>query len=175
MRVARHPERRYRRVKKGENRTGGQGVAGSNPVIPTNSSTLGEQPGNRRRAIWELIGDGHGAHWPDVDEDISAEGMLSGTPARRSRATRHVRTKPASRAWPPTSRAKANPSRSGVQARLAAERRSARAERHGALLRRRQRRPVDTGTTVKPSWRAASARRSSNTTKGRGSLISRWR
>jgi len=36
-----------------------------------------------QRANWELIGDGHGVHWPDVDEDISAEGMLSGTPAHR--------------------------------------------------------------------------------------------
>ena len=26
---------------------------------------------------WEIIGDGHGVHWPDIDEDISAEGMLS--------------------------------------------------------------------------------------------------
>jgi hypothetical protein len=51
----------------------------------------------------------------------------------------------------------------------------ARAERHGAALRWRQRRPFDTGTTVKPSWRAASARRLSNTTKGRDSLISPWR
>jgi hypothetical protein len=38
-----------------------------------------------QRANWELIGDGHGVHWPDVDEDISAEGMLSGVPARRVR------------------------------------------------------------------------------------------
>jgi hypothetical protein len=38
------------------------------------------------RANWELIGDGHGVHWPDVDEDISAEGMLSGIPAPRPRA-----------------------------------------------------------------------------------------
>lgn len=35
-----------------------------------------------QRAKYELIGDGQGVHWPDVDEDISAEGMLSGTPAR---------------------------------------------------------------------------------------------
>ena len=34
-----------------------------------------------QRANWRLIGDGHGVHWPDVDEDISAEGMLTGTPA----------------------------------------------------------------------------------------------
>jgi Protein of unknown function (DUF2442) len=36
-----------------------------------------------QRANWELIGDGHGVHWPDVDEDISAAGMLAGIPARR--------------------------------------------------------------------------------------------
>jgi hypothetical protein len=30
-----------------------------------------------QRAKWELIGDGYGVHWPDVDEDISAEGMLA--------------------------------------------------------------------------------------------------
>ncbi|MBF0538118.1 MAG: DUF2442 domain-containing protein [Nitrospirae bacterium] len=28
-------------------------------------------------------GDGHGIHWPDIDEDISAEGMLSGIPAKK--------------------------------------------------------------------------------------------
>ena len=62
-----------------------------------------------QRANWQLIGDGHGAHWPDVDEDISAEGMLNGIPTHRSRATRRVRTKPAIRALQPTSRAKAKP------------------------------------------------------------------
>lgn len=36
-----------------------------------------------QRANWQLIGDGYGVHWPDVDEDISAEGMLSGIPAHR--------------------------------------------------------------------------------------------
>lgn len=35
-----------------------------------------------QRAKYEIIGDGQGVHWPDVDEDISAEGMLAGTPAR---------------------------------------------------------------------------------------------
>ena len=36
-----------------------------------------------RRARWELIGGGLGAHWPDVDEDISLEGILRGRPAKR--------------------------------------------------------------------------------------------
>jgi hypothetical protein len=36
-----------------------------------------------QRNYWELIGDGQGIHWPEVDEDISAKGMLNGVPARR--------------------------------------------------------------------------------------------
>lgn len=39
------------------------------------------------RDNYEIIGDGHGIHWPDIDEDISAEGMLSGTPAPRPQKT----------------------------------------------------------------------------------------
>lgn len=35
-----------------------------------------------QRANYEIIGDGEGVHWPDIDEDISAEGMLYGIPAR---------------------------------------------------------------------------------------------
>src|SRR2546428_4184460 len=34
-----------------------------------------------QRANFRLIGAGQGIHWPDVDEDISIEGMLHGTPA----------------------------------------------------------------------------------------------
>lgn len=41
-----------------------------------------------QRRHWELIGDGHGVHWPDVDEDISAKGMLNGIPAHRPRDRR---------------------------------------------------------------------------------------
>ena len=28
---------------------------------------------------YELLGDGEGIHWPDVDEDLSIEGLLRGT------------------------------------------------------------------------------------------------
>jgi hypothetical protein len=40
-------------------------------------------PAARQR--FEIIGEGEGIHWPDVDEDISVEGMLNGSPARRPR------------------------------------------------------------------------------------------
>jgi hypothetical protein len=39
----------------------------------------------KQRAHYELIGDGQGVHWPDIDEDISAEGMLYGIPAHRQK------------------------------------------------------------------------------------------
>lgn len=35
-----------------------------------------------QRNHFEIIGNGHGVHWPEIDEDISAWGMLNGTPAR---------------------------------------------------------------------------------------------
>ncbi|WP_409524161.1 DUF2442 domain-containing protein [Nitrincola sp. MINF-07-Sa-05] len=28
---------------------------------------------------WELLGDGEGIHWPDLDEDLSVSGLLDGT------------------------------------------------------------------------------------------------
>lgn len=36
-----------------------------------------------QRNHFEIIGDGHGVHWPEVDEDLSVDGMLHGVPARR--------------------------------------------------------------------------------------------
>lgn len=38
-----------------------------------------------QRNHYELIGSGEGVHWPDIDEDLSAKGMLSGQPAKRPR------------------------------------------------------------------------------------------
>jgi hypothetical protein len=34
-----------------------------------------------QRARFELIGDGQGIHWPEVDEDLSVAGLLRGTPS----------------------------------------------------------------------------------------------
>jgi hypothetical protein len=36
-----------------------------------------------QRQNFQVIGEGEGIHWPDVDEDISVEGMLRGVPAKR--------------------------------------------------------------------------------------------
>ncbi len=34
-----------------------------------------------QRANWQISGGGYGIHWPDVDEDLSTEGLLRGAPA----------------------------------------------------------------------------------------------
>ncbi len=39
------------------------------------------------RGNWELLGDGEGIHWPDLDEDISVEGLLAGIPSREGQAS----------------------------------------------------------------------------------------
>ncbi len=36
------------------------------------------------RSRWRLIGRGEGIHWPDLDEDISVEGLLAGRPSGES-------------------------------------------------------------------------------------------
>ena len=40
---------------------------------------LNAQPEQRER--WERSAAGYGIHWPDLDEDLSTEGLLRGAPA----------------------------------------------------------------------------------------------
>jgi hypothetical protein len=39
---------------------------------------------SQERSRWELIGSGRGIHWPDLDEDISVEALLSGQRSNES-------------------------------------------------------------------------------------------
>ena len=34
-----------------------------------------------QRANWRICGGGFGIHWPDIDEDLSTDGLLRGRPA----------------------------------------------------------------------------------------------
>ncbi|HWN74913.1 MAG TPA: DUF2442 domain-containing protein [Candidatus Udaeobacter sp.] len=34
-----------------------------------------------QRNNWKVAGAGYGIHWPDIDEDLSTEGLLRGAPA----------------------------------------------------------------------------------------------
>ena len=42
-----------------------------------------------QRQNWQVCGGGFGIHWPDIDEDLSTEGLLRGAPAPR-RTMSHV-------------------------------------------------------------------------------------
>lgn len=35
----------------------------------------------RERANWKVCGGGYGIHWPELDEDLSSEGLLRGDPS----------------------------------------------------------------------------------------------
>jgi DNA-binding CsgD family transcriptional regulator len=40
-----------------------------------------------QRKNWKIAGGGYGLHWPDLDEDLSTEGLLRGAPApKRTRS-----------------------------------------------------------------------------------------
>ena len=40
-----------------------------------------------QRRNWQISGAGYGIHWPDVDEDVSTEGLLRGAPAPKASAS----------------------------------------------------------------------------------------
>src|SRR4030042_2440779 len=43
---------------------------------------------DEQRANWQICGGGYGIHWPDLDEDLSTEGLLIGAPAPRRQGAR---------------------------------------------------------------------------------------
>ncbi len=40
----------------------------------------------KQRRNWRTCAAGYGIHWPEIDEDLSTEGLLRGAPAPRLRA-----------------------------------------------------------------------------------------
>lgn len=41
----------------------------------------------KERSVWRLCGAGRGVHWPLLDEDLSAEGLLAGRRSGESEAS----------------------------------------------------------------------------------------
>jgi hypothetical protein len=70
-------------IKVSENTITAQLVDGRTISVPLAWSWRLSDATSRQRSNYKIIGDGHGVHWPDIDEDISAEGMLYGIPAPR--------------------------------------------------------------------------------------------
>ncbi|KPQ40174.1 MAG: DUF2442 domain-containing protein [Phormidium sp. GEM2.Bin31] len=38
-----------------------------------------------QRNTWQICGGGYGIHWPDLDEDLSTEGLLRGAPSPQAK------------------------------------------------------------------------------------------
>jgi hypothetical protein len=77
-----------------ENKITAQLMDGRTISVPLAWSWRLSEATPKQRANWEILGDGQGVHWPDIDEDISAEGMLHGIPAPRPRASSKLSLKP---------------------------------------------------------------------------------
>jgi hypothetical protein len=58
-------------------------VAGRVVTVPLAWSWRLNEATPIERHNFEIIGDGYGIHWPDVDEDLSVAGILHGVPAPR--------------------------------------------------------------------------------------------
>jgi hypothetical protein len=50
----------------------------------------------KERSHWEICGGGYGIHWPEINEDLSTEGLLRGSPAPMVRRIK-IRKKPVKR------------------------------------------------------------------------------
>ena len=51
-----------------------------------------------KRKNWRIAGGGFGIHWPDIDEDLSTEGLLRGAPAPGARRVGKIVTSTTRRA-----------------------------------------------------------------------------
>ncbi len=59
-------------------------VDGRTITVPVGWFPRLAQGSQAERANWRLIGRGLGIHWPDLDEDISIESLLTGRRSRES-------------------------------------------------------------------------------------------
>ncbi len=54
---------------------------GRRVIVPLSWFPRLAQADEKARSTWEFSAAGYGIHWPLIDEDLSVEGLLSGTPA----------------------------------------------------------------------------------------------
>ena len=76
-------EPRIKNIKVNEDTITAQLEDGRTISVPLVWSWRLSEATNAQRKNYQLIGNGIGVHWPDIDEDISAEGMLYGIPAKQ--------------------------------------------------------------------------------------------
>ena len=76
-------EPRFRDVQITEDKIIAHLIDGRTISVPLIWSWRLSEASEAERQHFDILGDGQGIHWPDIDEDISVEGMLHGTPAYR--------------------------------------------------------------------------------------------
>lgn len=52
-----------------------------------------QKASHNERACWKICGGGYGIHWPEIDEDLSVEGLLRGSPAPFANKPRIAKTR----------------------------------------------------------------------------------
>lgn len=52
-----------------------------------------------QRQHWEILGGGEGVRWPDIDEDISVEGMRHGVPTHHPRGSAEQKVRDQAFCW----------------------------------------------------------------------------
>lgn len=82
MNIAANSEPRIASVSVDDNSITAQLADGRTISVPLAWSWRLSSASPAQRQRFEIIGSGQGVHWPDLDEDISAVGMLQGAPAR---------------------------------------------------------------------------------------------
>ena len=88
MSIAANVEARIQAVSVTEDTITAQLVDGRTISVPLVWSWRLAEATPEQRSNFEIIGSGSGIHWPEIDEDISAEGMLHGVPASRPASRR---------------------------------------------------------------------------------------
>ena len=88
MNIALNVDTRIQAVSVTEDTITAQLVDGRTISVPLVWSWRLSEATPEQRARFEIIGSGSGIRWPEIDEDISVEGMLHGLPRRRSRPVR---------------------------------------------------------------------------------------
>ena len=83
MSIAISAEPKIREVSVSEDMITAQLADGRAISVPLSWSWRLSDATPEQRKNFEILGNGQGVRWPDLDEDISVEGMLSGAPARR--------------------------------------------------------------------------------------------
>jgi hypothetical protein len=83
MSIAVNVEARIGRVTVTDDTISARLVDGRTISVPLAWSWRLSEASPEQRSRFEILGSGSGIRWPEVDEDISVEGMLHGIPARR--------------------------------------------------------------------------------------------